>query len=97
VNASKLAFVIGDQNEARGFGMRRIHKSLLPIAYGAEKSQFRERARRQLAELAGLLPVLELPVSRRRMLWLDPRRIGSPRRHGKLAIGDGGKDRLPWL
>jgi tRNA(fMet)-specific endonuclease VapC len=31
------------------------------LAYGAEKSQFRERARRQLAELAGLLPVLELP------------------------------------
>lgn len=32
------------------------------LAYGAEKSQFRERARRQLAELAGLLPVLELPT-----------------------------------
>jgi tRNA(fMet)-specific endonuclease VapC len=31
------------------------------LAYGAEKSQFRQRARRQLAELAGLLPVLELP------------------------------------
>ena len=31
------------------------------LAYGAEKSQFREQARRQLAELAGLLPVLELP------------------------------------
>jgi tRNA(fMet)-specific endonuclease VapC len=31
------------------------------LAYGAEKSQFRERAHRQLAELAGLLPVLELP------------------------------------
>jgi predicted nucleic acid-binding protein len=29
------------------------------LAYGAEKSQFREQARRQLAELAGLLPVLE--------------------------------------
>ena len=26
-----------------------------------KKSQFREQARRQLAELAGLLPVLELP------------------------------------
>ena len=31
------------------------------LAHGAEKSQFREQARRQLAELAGLLPVLELP------------------------------------
>jgi tRNA(fMet)-specific endonuclease VapC len=31
------------------------------LAYCAEKSQFREQARRQLAELAGLLPVLELP------------------------------------
>jgi len=31
------------------------------LAYGAEKSEFREQARRQLAELAGLLPVLELP------------------------------------
>jgi tRNA(fMet)-specific endonuclease VapC len=31
------------------------------LACGAEKSQFRERAHRQLAELAGLLPVLELP------------------------------------
>jgi tRNA(fMet)-specific endonuclease VapC len=31
------------------------------LAYGAEKSQFREQARSQLAELAGLLPVLELP------------------------------------
>jgi tRNA(fMet)-specific endonuclease VapC len=32
------------------------------LVYGAEKSQFREHARRQLAELAGLLPVMELPV-----------------------------------
>jgi tRNA(fMet)-specific endonuclease VapC len=32
------------------------------LAYGAEKSQFREQARRQLAELAGLLPVMELPM-----------------------------------
>ena len=31
------------------------------LAYGAEKSRFREQARRHLAELAGLLPVLELP------------------------------------
>ena len=31
------------------------------LVYGAEKSQFRERARRQLAELAGLLPIMELP------------------------------------
>jgi tRNA(fMet)-specific endonuclease VapC len=31
------------------------------LVYGAEKSQFREQARRQLAELAGLLPVMELP------------------------------------
>jgi tRNA(fMet)-specific endonuclease VapC len=31
------------------------------LACGAEKSQFRERARRQLAELTGLLPVLDLP------------------------------------
>lgn len=31
------------------------------LGYGAEKSQFRERARRQLAELAGLLPIMELP------------------------------------
>ena len=32
------------------------------LVYGAEKSQFREQARRQLAELAGLLPVMELPM-----------------------------------
>ncbi len=31
------------------------------LVYGAEKSQFREQARKQLAELAGLLPVRELP------------------------------------
>ena len=31
------------------------------LVYGAEKSQFQERARRQLAELAGLLPIMELP------------------------------------
>jgi tRNA(fMet)-specific endonuclease VapC len=32
------------------------------LVYGAEKSQLRERAHRQLAELAGLLPVMELPM-----------------------------------
>jgi len=32
------------------------------LVYGAQKSQFREKARRQLAELAGLLPVMELPT-----------------------------------
>ena len=32
------------------------------LVYGAEKSQFREQARRQLAELAGLLTVMELPL-----------------------------------
>ena len=32
------------------------------LVYGAEKSQFREQALRQLAELAGLLPVMELPI-----------------------------------
>ena len=32
------------------------------LVYGAEKSQFREQALRQLAELAGLLPVMELPM-----------------------------------
>jgi tRNA(fMet)-specific endonuclease VapC len=32
------------------------------LVYGAEKSQFREQARGQLAELAGLLPVMELPM-----------------------------------
>ena len=31
------------------------------LVYGAEKSQFREQASRQLAELAGLLPVMALP------------------------------------
>ncbi len=30
------------------------------LVYGAEKSQFREQALGQLAELAGLLPILEL-------------------------------------
>ena len=32
------------------------------LAYAAEKSQFREQATRQLAELAGLVPVMELPA-----------------------------------
>ena len=32
------------------------------LVYGAEKSQFREQARRQWAELAALLPVMELPM-----------------------------------
>jgi predicted nucleic acid-binding protein len=32
------------------------------LVYGAEKSQFREQVRRQLAELAALLPVMELPM-----------------------------------
>jgi tRNA(fMet)-specific endonuclease VapC len=32
------------------------------LVYGAEKSQFREQAHRQLAELAALLPVMELPM-----------------------------------
>ena len=32
------------------------------LVYSAEKSQFREQALRQLAELAGLLPVMELPM-----------------------------------
>jgi len=31
------------------------------LVYGAEKSQLREQAKRQLAELAGLLPVMALP------------------------------------
>ena len=31
------------------------------LVYRAEKSQFREQASRQLAELASLLPVMELP------------------------------------
>jgi tRNA(fMet)-specific endonuclease VapC len=31
------------------------------LLYGAEKSKFREQATRQLTELAGLVPVLELP------------------------------------
>ena len=31
------------------------------LAYGAEKSRLREQALRQLAELASLLPVMELP------------------------------------
>ena len=32
------------------------------LVYGAEKSQFREQARGQLAELAALIPVMELPM-----------------------------------
>jgi tRNA(fMet)-specific endonuclease VapC len=32
------------------------------LVYGAERSQFREQARGQLAELTGLLPVLALPM-----------------------------------
>lgn len=32
------------------------------LVYGAEKSQFREQAAKQLSELAGLLPVMELPL-----------------------------------
>jgi tRNA(fMet)-specific endonuclease VapC len=32
------------------------------LIYGAEKSQFCEQATRQLTELAGLVPVMELPV-----------------------------------
>jgi tRNA(fMet)-specific endonuclease VapC len=32
------------------------------LVCGTEKSQFREQARRQLAELAALLPVMELPM-----------------------------------
>jgi tRNA(fMet)-specific endonuclease VapC len=32
------------------------------LIYGVEKSQFREQAMRQLAELAGLVPVTELPL-----------------------------------
>jgi tRNA(fMet)-specific endonuclease VapC len=31
------------------------------LVYGAEKSQSRDQARSQLAELTGLLPVMELP------------------------------------
>jgi tRNA(fMet)-specific endonuclease VapC len=31
------------------------------LVYGAQKSQFRERAVQQLEELAGLLPVMKLP------------------------------------
>jgi tRNA(fMet)-specific endonuclease VapC len=31
------------------------------LIYGAEKSQFREQATKQLAELTGLLPVMQLP------------------------------------
>jgi tRNA(fMet)-specific endonuclease VapC len=31
------------------------------LIYGAEKSQFREQANRQLDELVGLVPVMELP------------------------------------
>jgi tRNA(fMet)-specific endonuclease VapC len=32
------------------------------LIYGVEKSQFREQATRQLTELAGLVPVMELPL-----------------------------------
>jgi tRNA(fMet)-specific endonuclease VapC len=32
------------------------------LIYGVEKSQFREQAAKQLAELAGLVPVMELPL-----------------------------------
>ena len=32
------------------------------LIYGVEKSQIREQAMRQLAELAGLVPVMELPL-----------------------------------
>jgi tRNA(fMet)-specific endonuclease VapC len=32
------------------------------LVYGVEKSQFRERAMKQLAELASLMPVMELPM-----------------------------------
>ena len=32
------------------------------LFYGVEKSQFREQAGRQLAELAGLVPVMALPL-----------------------------------
>jgi tRNA(fMet)-specific endonuclease VapC len=31
------------------------------LIYGVEKSQFREQATKQLAELAGLVPIMELP------------------------------------
>jgi tRNA(fMet)-specific endonuclease VapC len=31
------------------------------LVYGAEKGRFREQARKQLAELAGLLPIMALP------------------------------------
>ena len=32
------------------------------LSYGVEKSRFREQAARQLTELAGLVPVIELPL-----------------------------------
>jgi len=32
------------------------------LIYGVEKSQFREQSTRQLAELAGLVPVMGLPL-----------------------------------
>jgi tRNA(fMet)-specific endonuclease VapC len=32
------------------------------LTYGVEKSRFREQATKQLMELAGLLPVMELPL-----------------------------------
>jgi tRNA(fMet)-specific endonuclease VapC len=47
-------------------------------AYSAEKRHFREQARRQLAELGGVASGIGAPVSRRRILWVDPRRAGSP-------------------
>ena len=31
------------------------------LIYGVEKSQFREQATKQLAELAGLVPIMALP------------------------------------
>jgi tRNA(fMet)-specific endonuclease VapC len=32
------------------------------LVYGVEKSQFREQAAKQLSELVGLLPVMEIPL-----------------------------------
>ena len=32
------------------------------LVYGVEKSQFREQATRQLSELAGLVPIMALPL-----------------------------------
>jgi len=53
------------------------------LVYGAEKSQFREQARRQLAELAALLPVMELPMRARGILRVNPRRVGGRGRHDR--------------